>query len=460
MEGLYSEIKKLKLEADILFVDDNSPDKTGEVIESLRKSDNHVFVIHRGKKLGVGSAHIDGIFYGYRNDYKVLITMDADFSHKPEYIPLFLENSDAFDVVVGSRFIASGSLKEWNPIRKMLTHLGHFLTSYVLRIPYDATGAYRLYNLGKIDSSLFKSLKSRGYSFFFESLYVLSRSGARIKEVPIILPARTYGQSKMRVRDIFVSVCLLVGVRFRRGRKNPLAKGKELNLFPDPYISDWEDYWENKFMGKRRLYNVVASFYRRRVIKNSLNFFIRKYNKKGSILLHAGCGSGEVDENIATEFEIVALDISEMALQIYHRQVSGNFRTVKGDIRCLPFDNGIFDCVYNLGVMEHLNEYQIIQVLTEFRRVLKNHGKIILFWPPEFGLSVLFFKVCNFLMKIITKKNLGLYPQELTRIRSKRQIRNFLALTQFKLKDCYFGFRDWFTYVVIVAEKTHEGSKK
>jgi dolichol-phosphate mannosyltransferase len=116
---------------------------------------------------------------------------------------------------VGSRHLQAGSLREWNLFRKTLTRLGFLLTRLMLGIPYDSTGAYRLYRLDRIPQAAFAGVASRGYSFFFESLYLLHIQGFRITETPIELPARTYGRSKMKPRDILNSLSSLIRIRFR-----------------------------------------------------------------------------------------------------------------------------------------------------------------------------------------------------------------------------------------------------
>ncbi len=119
------------------------------------------------------------------------------------------------DIVVGSRYMQAGSLKTWNPWRKMLTRIGHLLTTTLLQMPYDATGAFRLYRLETIPAGVFALVSSQSYSFFFESLYVLWINGYKVKEIPLELPARTYGHSKMALKDIKRSVELLVQLFFR-----------------------------------------------------------------------------------------------------------------------------------------------------------------------------------------------------------------------------------------------------
>jgi len=216
VEEMLKQLINLNIGFDVLFIDDNSTDGTGEVLDNLSNSHKNLFVIHRSGKLGVGSAHLAGIQYAYDNEYDLLITMDCDFTHAPEDIPKFISLADKADVVVGSRFILSDSLSSWNLFRKFLTKLGHFLTKRVLGIPYDATGAFRLYNLKKVDKNLFGKVESKGYAFFFESLYWLNKKGYRIAELPISLPARTYGHSKMNGREILKSLKMLLKMLMRR----------------------------------------------------------------------------------------------------------------------------------------------------------------------------------------------------------------------------------------------------
>ncbi|MBI3501278.1 MAG: glycosyltransferase [Bacteroidetes bacterium] len=206
---IFLEIKSFNLGADILFLDDNSPDGTGEVIDKLANAHPNVFVIHRSKKSGIGSAHQEGIAWAYEKKYEVLITMDCDFTHSPSYIFNFIQSSDKAEIVVGSRYMKKHSLASWNLFRKTLTHFGHFLTVTLLDMPYDASGAFRLYNLKNIDQKLFQLIKSPGYSFFFESLFIMNYNKVRIFEIPIELPSRTYGTSKMSWNDAWKSLMFL-----------------------------------------------------------------------------------------------------------------------------------------------------------------------------------------------------------------------------------------------------------
>ena len=130
-----------------------------------------------------------------------LVTMDCDFTHSPADIPRLLEWAGRCDVVVGSRWLQSGSLPGWNLLRRSLTGFGHLLTRCLLGMPHDATGAFRLYDLETIPPAIFSAVKSGSYAFFFESLFLLRFNGFSIHEVPIVLPSRMYGHSKMDWRE-------------------------------------------------------------------------------------------------------------------------------------------------------------------------------------------------------------------------------------------------------------------
>jgi dolichol-phosphate mannosyltransferase len=215
VESLVHQIEDMGLHFDLLFIDDNSPDGTGELLDSMAKTRTNLYVIHRPNKMGIGSAHFDGITWAYLHGYQILVTMDCDFSHKPSYILDLLNNCDSADLVVGSRFLMEKSLEEWNLIRKFLTRLGHRLTKIFLRMPYDSTGAFRLYRLDRISETLFGKVSSKGYSFFFESLFILNLNNYKIKEIPIKLPARTYGESKMTFKDAAKSFFALWRISLR-----------------------------------------------------------------------------------------------------------------------------------------------------------------------------------------------------------------------------------------------------
>lgn len=457
--GILQQILELGLAADILFVDDNSPDGTGNVLDDLAKQSPNVIVQHRPGKMGIGSAHAYAINWAYKHGYRKLITMDCDFTHSPEYIRDFLALSDNADVIVGSRYLQEKSLSTWNAYRKLLTQIGHLLTKFFLGMPYDATGAFRLYRLDRIPQNFLEPVHSLSYSFFFESLYILHLNCFRIAEVPINLPARVYGHSKMRMKDALHSVSHLIHVYFTT------LINRERFEIAEPYVPSnistmlrdtqgWADYWSDKKNKPTLLvYDLIAAFYRKFIIKRSLNHYILKYFDVNSRLLHAGCGSGQVDRDIGEKVKISALDISPQALSIYKKANKNYSELIHGSIFSMPVNSASFDGIYNLGVMEHFTEEEIGQILDEFNRVLKPGGIIILFWPPEYGMSVLFLKLVHFVLNDVLKKNISLHPAEITRVRSKSHIKKYLNQHGYSLTEYNFGIRDLFTYVVVVGTK-------
>jgi dolichol-phosphate mannosyltransferase len=227
---LWNALKKLQLKWDVLFLDDGSPDGTGQILDQLAKDESTITVLHRSGKQGIGSAHQTGIQYAYEHNYTYLITMDADFTHNPEDLPKLLAKAADYDIVVGSRYVLKNSLATWNLLRKLLTWTAHFLTTYLLHLKYDATGALRVYRLDHLPKEIFSLVASKSYSFFFESLHILNLNQFSIGEVPIELPARTYGHSKMNYKEALGSLRFLVLTCFRTyfQRETLLANRSEM----------------------------------------------------------------------------------------------------------------------------------------------------------------------------------------------------------------------------------------
>jgi dolichol-phosphate mannosyltransferase len=227
------QIHELGLDADLLITDDNSPDGTGSLLDEMKPTFPRLLVNHRSGKLGIGSAHSTAIQWAYDQGYEVLVTMDCDFTHQPADIPKMLAALDGYDVVVGSRFMEKESLPGWSGFRKLLTAGGHFLTKTLLGMPFDASGAFRVYHLTKIPREVFRLVQPTGYAFFFESLYILSRNGCKIKEIPIVLPSRVSGQSKMSLIEVWRGVSRLFSVSIRAAlqpRRFKLASAKNARL--------------------------------------------------------------------------------------------------------------------------------------------------------------------------------------------------------------------------------------
>ena len=193
----------------ILFVDDNSTDGTREEILHLKKRNKSIFYIFRPKKMGIGSAHKDGLKFAYKKKYKIILTMDADGTHNPKYIKKLLKYSLNYDLISTNRFEQKNSLIEWPIQRRLLTRVRYYLINILLNISYDSSGAYRCYNAKNIKLNDILIAKNDGYSFFWESLYLLNKKKYSIKEIPIYLPYRKVGSSKMTIRDIIGSLLYL-----------------------------------------------------------------------------------------------------------------------------------------------------------------------------------------------------------------------------------------------------------
>jgi len=216
---------------------------------------------------------------------------------------------------------------------------------------------------------------------------------------------------------------------------------------------DWDIYWDDKDKSSNVVYDFLAGIYRRLVVKNILNYFIKKYMPKGTKALHAGCGSGQVDEDIAGFIDITALDISNKALLIYKSIHGEDCKTVQGNIFNLPFEDNSYQGLYNLGVMEHFTQDEIHEILNEFHRVLSKDGRMVILWPPVFGFTVFVLDSAHFVLNKIFRLNVKLHPDEITRVKSKKHAVETLEKAGFKVLRYYFGIRDLFTQAVIVAEK-------
>ena len=291
---------------------------------------------------------------------------------------------------------------------------------------------------------------------------MLHVNGYKIEEVSIDLPARVYGHSKMSFKDATKSFFKLIHCKL----KSLISYEKLIIDIPinddqlDSSLNDtqgWSHYWSDKKQKSAFLiYNFVAVIYRKFLFKRNLNKLINKYFQSKSELLHAGCGSGQVDIDISKTMNISALDISPVALSIYKKTNKNFKKIIHGSILNLPLNDKSYDGVYNLGVMEHFTEEEIKKIFKEFNRVLKKEGKIILFWPPEYGTSVIFFKIVHFLLKKILKKSISFHPAEITRYKSRQQIKRLLDYAGFKLNTTSFNIKDFFTCVIVVATKEKE----
>ncbi|HEY4013332.1 MAG TPA: polyprenol monophosphomannose synthase [Polyangiaceae bacterium] len=197
--------------ADLLVVDDGSPDGTGRIADEIAASDSHVRVNHRPSKLGLGTAYVESFQRGLSEGYDRFFEMDADLSHDVRYLPDFERAlDDGFDVVIGSRNIPGGGVEGWGVGRNFMSKGGSLYARTILGIPVrDLTSGYKAFSRRALEAVDLGSVRSNGYSFQVEMTYRALRKGMRVKEVPIIFVDRTLGHSKMS-RKIFLEAVAMV----------------------------------------------------------------------------------------------------------------------------------------------------------------------------------------------------------------------------------------------------------
>jgi SAM-dependent methyltransferase len=216
---------------------------------------------------------------------------------------------------------------------------------------------------------------------------------------------------------------------------------------------DWDYYWTIKKTFLHRIYDKIAVFYRQNIIKPQLERYISKYLEKNSIILHAGCGGGQVEEGIAHYYTIIGMDISPNAIALY-KKCHDDPNLILGDITSIGIKEGSLDGIYNLGVMEHFSEEEIKIILMEFRRILKKRGKIILFWPPKYGSTVIFFKIVHFILNPVLRRNIHFQPPEPNCIQSKKWVKNIINQPGLTLERISFGMEDFYTNMAVVIRKS------
>jgi dolichol-phosphate mannosyltransferase len=207
---LLAEIQKEVPSADLLVIDDNSPDGTGRLADELAAGNPRLHVLHRPGKMGLGTAILAGMLYALEQQYDLFVNMDADFSHHPRYLPALLAGMDHHDVMIGSRYVPGGGSANWPLSRQLMSRSINALVSLLMRIPArDCSGAYRCYRVSKLGEARLDRVRSRGYSFQQEVLYRCRKSGCKIGETPILFENRRAGKSKVNTREALRSIAMI-----------------------------------------------------------------------------------------------------------------------------------------------------------------------------------------------------------------------------------------------------------
>ncbi len=217
---LIEKIQQTIPQADVLVVDDSSPDGTGQWVDQQAAADARIHCLHRAGKQGLGTATIEILQFAVRQQYSYVIALDADGSHDPKYIPEMLSrirgDEPRPDIVIGSRYVAGGGTKNWPFHRRWMSRGVNRYARILLGLPVkDCSGAFRCIStdfLRRVDLS---AVQSRGYSFFEEILWHFKRAGARFEEVPIVFVDREHGSSKINIREAFSSLWMITRLGLR-----------------------------------------------------------------------------------------------------------------------------------------------------------------------------------------------------------------------------------------------------
>jgi dolichol-phosphate mannosyltransferase len=201
---------------EVLVVDDNSPDGTADLVAEAKRESPRVHLLRRPKKLGLGSAYLAGFEYALERDYRRILTMDCDGSHDPKYLPEILTRSLEYDLVIGSRYVPGGGVRNWSLLRRMLSRTANAYTRLLLRLPVkDCTAGFRCYSRDVLLGVEPFSIRASGYAFLEEMVWRVQRSGFRIAEIPIIFVDRTRGSSKISSAEIYRAIWHVLLLAFR-----------------------------------------------------------------------------------------------------------------------------------------------------------------------------------------------------------------------------------------------------
>ncbi len=217
--NLVGQILTLPISAHVIVVDDNSPDGTGRLVDSMAAQEPRVHGVHRPAKLGLGTAHIAGMRQAFALNLDPIVTMDADFSHHPRYIPNLIDGLGQFDVMIGSRYVPGGGTRFFSLQRQVLSHGANMFARLMLSLKAtDCTAGFRAYRRAVLESLDLDGIFSNGYSFLIELLFLCQRRGWRIGEVPIIYEDRRAGKSKISKTEVYKATYTVLRLFLRRGR--------------------------------------------------------------------------------------------------------------------------------------------------------------------------------------------------------------------------------------------------
>jgi len=230
LERIVGRLRAAVPEADILVADDNSPDGTGGIADSLSAADDHIRVLHRAGKEGLGAAYLAGFEWALDQGYDVVVEMDADGSHQPEQLNRLLDRLRTADLVLGSRYVKGGSVVNWPRSREVLSRGGNVYTRVMLGVPLkDATGGYRAFRADTLRKLDLTGVESKGYCFQVDLARRAVQSGLVVAEVPIEFVERELGVSKMDQRIVVEALWRVTvwGAQDKSAKARRLLAGKK-----------------------------------------------------------------------------------------------------------------------------------------------------------------------------------------------------------------------------------------
>jgi dolichol-phosphate mannosyltransferase len=193
--------------AELLVVDDNSPDGTGALVDQMAREDPRVRALHRAGRMGIGSAYVMGFQHAVREGYDLVVTMDADWSHDPAHLPPLVAAAASHDLVIGSRYLNGISVINWSLARLILSTAGNTYVRAIARLPLrDCTSGYQCINRRVLEAIGLEHIRTNGYSFLVELKYRTFRRGFSMTEVPIVFTQRLHGRTKMTRKEILLSL--------------------------------------------------------------------------------------------------------------------------------------------------------------------------------------------------------------------------------------------------------------
>lgn len=217
IQKLIPELLNLYSDLDILVVDDNSPDGTGNFVEDIGKQNSRVKLLRRKGKLGLGTAYVAGYKYMLENGYDVAFQMDADYSHDPKEIGNFKKYIDEYDLIIGSRYVQGVNVINWPMSRLLLSYFANIYTKVITGLPLmDSTGGFKCFKRSVLEAIDLNYIRSNGYAFQIEMNYKAWIKGFNLKEVSIIFMDRVAGTSKMSKKIVREAIFRVWKLRFRK----------------------------------------------------------------------------------------------------------------------------------------------------------------------------------------------------------------------------------------------------